>query len=169
MDDVFSKIKRKLVKQEPEVISPSEREQRLRQMLGYDQSERKAIDPGFAADIPDSSNDDEFGIKGPLDLEPQRPIPGKPDQVDMMARYKKKKTPIEQAREDAASRQRKAALAIDPTKSGSSNPRSLERITQQEMDDEFYRQAELLRKQREAMKTPASGLSNLVDQAKKLK
>ena len=87
----------------------------------------------------------------------------------MMARYKKKKTPIEQAREDAASRQRKAALAIDPTKSGSSNPRSLERITQQEMDDEFYRQAELLRKQREAMKTPASGLSNLVDQAKKLK
>ena len=47
MDDVFSKIKRKLVKQEPEVISPSEREQRLRQMLGYDQSERKAIDPGF--------------------------------------------------------------------------------------------------------------------------
>lgn len=174
MDGMFDKLKRKIaVSEEPEVISPADREQRLRQMLGYAQP--KDIDPGFAAKVPADSGDEEFGIKEPLDLEPQRPIPGKPGLVDQVARYKKK-TPIEQAQEDAVSRQREAALAIDSRKSGSSNPSPLEGMKaqsqqeiQQEMDDEFYRQAELLRKQREAMKAPASGLSSLEQQAKKSK
>lgn len=175
MDGMIDKLKRKLaISEEPEVISPADREQRLRQMLGYAQP--KDIDPGFAADVPADSGDEKFGIKEPLVLEPQRPIPGKPGLVDQVARYKKKKTPIEQAQEDAVSQQREAALAIDSRKSGSSNPSPLEGMKvqsqqeiQQEMDDEFYRQAELLRKQREAMKAPASGLSNLEQQAKKRK
>ena len=35
MDDIFSKIKRKLIPQTVEVISPAEKEQRMREMLGY--------------------------------------------------------------------------------------------------------------------------------------
>jgi hypothetical protein len=186
MDDMSSKLRRKLAQepQEPKVISPADREQRLRQMLGYAQP--KDIDPGFAADVPDDSGDDEFGIKEPLDLEPQRPIPGKPGQVDQVARYKKKKDLMDRLVTEPLPRGAgkanpvnesildRASGKIGPSEGSRGQP--LESMTaksqqemQEEMDDEFYRQAELLRKQREAMKAPASGLSSLEQQAKKSK
>jgi hypothetical protein len=95
MDDLLNKLKRKIIPKDEVVISPAEREQRLRQMLGYEMP--KDIDPEFAIDVPDDSGDEEFGIKSPLELEPQRPMydaDGNPTgKVDQMARYKKKKAP----------------------------------------------------------------------------
>lgn len=177
MDGMIDKLKRKLaISEEPEVISPADAEQRLRQMLGYAQP-KKNIDPGFAAKVPAYNGDNDFAIKEPDDYEPQRPIPGKPGQVDMVLRHKKKKRPIDdllieeplykdqktrmdKALDDAAAVQRIRELSIDPLKMGSSGgggslkskTKKAQQEIQQEMEDEFYRQAELRRKQREAAK-----------------